>query len=102
MFPSRERFHPLEPAADRRLVLGDIKAELFGRIIQISAHRDVGDCRLVPDEELPARQAFIDDRKISIDPSLEKCEHRRIAGWFSENLQKPKRPQKAIDLLVIE
>jgi hypothetical protein len=45
MLPSRQRLDAVHPSADVGMVLGDVEAEFFRRIVDVARKRDVGDCR---------------------------------------------------------
>ena len=49
-----------------------------------------------------AGEPLVDDGEIAVDAALEERHHRRIAGGLGEVLQEAVRPEKAVDLLVVE
>jgi hypothetical protein len=51
---------------------------------------------------LAACEPLVDDRQIAVDASLEKCQDNRVTRGLGEILQKPKRAEEAIHLLIIE
>ena len=57
---------------------------------------------LSPSMKRPPVQPLVDDGEVAVDAALEERHHRRIAGGLGEILQKAKRPEKAVDLLVVE
>ncbi len=88
--------------ADRRIVLGDIETEFFGWIVEIGGHRNIGDRRLVADEEFPSGQPLVDDCEISVDPALEKRQDGGVARRLGEILEKSKWTEESIDFLIVE
>ena len=54
------------------------------------------------DQELPSGQPLVDDGEIAVDAPFQERHHRRIAARACEILQKAIRPEKAVDLLIVE
>src|SRR5579864_2254925 len=102
MRPTGQCLHAITPSADVLELRADIKAELFRRIIEVSGEGDVGDGRLIAQEERYLGQPLIDDSEVAVDAPLQKSQYGRIAGRAREDFQKPVRSQKAIHLLIVE
>ena len=83
-------------------VAGDVEAELFGRIIKVGDQRQVGDGRLRAENVRAAGEALVDDAQRIVDAAFEKFHHRRMAGGFCKIAQEAIRPEKAVDLLIVE
>ena len=67
MVPAGKGLHAREPGADRRMVLGDVEAIFFRRIVKICRHRDVGDGRPVAEQVGGLLEPFVDDGEIAVD-----------------------------------
>ena len=50
----------------------------------------------------PAGEALVDDAERIVDAAFEKFHHRRMAGGFGKIAQEAIRPEKAVDLLIVE
>src|SRR5205814_4248024 len=96
------RLHALAPRSDRRMILADVEAEFFRRVVEISRKRHVRDGRPVAEQESAALEPLVDDAEIAVDASLEEREHGGIARRLREVLQEAVRPKEAVDLLIVE
>src|SRR3569832_754814 len=54
MRPAGQGLHTLEPGGDRRMLLGDVEAELLHRIVEIGRHLHVGYGRPAADVSMTA------------------------------------------------
>src|SRR6185503_9440091 len=79
MNPSRERADALEPRADARIVAPRYP-EFLGPV-QIAAHREVGDARLVPHREVALREMPVEDPERGLDASAQELVHLRLADF---------------------
>src|SRR3954452_2431356 len=102
MLPARQRLDALALGGDRRMLLGYVEAELFGRVVEVAGKRHVRDGRPVAEQEFAAFEPLVDDGEIAVDASLEEGEHGWVAGGLREVLQKPVWPEETIDLLIVE
>ena len=102
MLPARQRLDALEPSRDMLVLRRDVEAELFRWIVQVGHQRQVGDGRPLAQHEVAPGEPLIDDLQVAVDPPLEERQHRRVAGRLRKNAQEPVRPEKAVDLLVVE
>lgn len=84
------------------MILGNIEAELFRRIIKVGGHRNIGDRRFVADQILATAQPLVDDRKVVVDASFQERKDSRIALRFGKAFQKTEWTQKSVDLLIVE
>ena len=80
----------------------NVEAELFRRIIKVGDQRQVGDGRLRTKNVMAAGEALVDDAEGIVDAALEKFHHRRMAGGLGKIAQEAIRPEKAVDLLIVE
>ena len=80
----------------------NVEAELFRRIIEIGDQRQVGDGRVRSENVGAAGEALVDDAERIVDAALEEFHHRWMAGGLCKIAQEAIRPEKAVDLLIIE
>src|SRR5689334_18502723 len=102
MGPAGQGLHAITPGRDVLKLGGNIKAEFFGRVVEVTGKRDVGDGWLIAQKERHLRKPLIDDAEIAVDPSLEESQHGRIAGGSREVFQEPVRPKEPVYLLIVE
>src|ERR1700719_3497078 len=98
VLPTGQSSHALEPGAYGRVVLGDVKSELFGRIVQVAGHRDVCDGRPVANQKRSSAKPLVDDGEVPLRSALQERKHGRIASWLGEIFQETEWPEKAIHL----
>src|SRR5689334_18802487 len=80
MLPAGQRLHALAPCADRRMILADVEAEFFRRIVEVAGKRHVRDGRTIAKQEFASFEPLVDDPEIAVDAALEERKHGRIAG----------------------
>src|SRR5215510_11985101 len=102
MLPSRQRFDAVEPYRDVLVLGGDIEAEFFRRIVEISDQREIGDGRARAEQEGPRREPLVDDGDVVVDAPLEARERVWIARRFGETSLKAIGAEKAVGLLIVE
>ncbi len=78
------------------------KPNSSGRIIEITRERDIGDGRVIADDERRTRQPLVENAERVVDPALQERHRARIAGGFGEVAQEAIRPEIAVELLVVE
>src|ERR1700733_8820947 len=102
MFPARQRLDALEPGGDVLVRRWNIEAEFLGRIIEVGDQRQVGDGWLGSENVGAAGEALVDNAERIVDSPLEEFHHRRMTGGFCKIAQETIRPEKAVDLLIVE
>src|SRR5215468_5722926 len=101
MLPSGQRLDAFHPGADRRIVLGDIEAEFFRRVVHIACERYVRDGGTCAQEIGGLGEALVDDAEIVGEAALEERLGARISRG-GEIAQEAIRSKIPVDLLIIE
>src|SRR6202041_1311059 len=102
MRPTGQRLDAIEPGGNVLVRRWNIEAELLGRIVKIGDQREVGDGRLGSENVGPAGEALVDNAERIVDAPLEEFHYRRMTGGFCKIAQEAIRPEKAVDLLIVE
>src|SRR5215467_5997402 len=101
MPPSRQRLDAVHPGADRLIILGDVEAEFFCRVVHVARERDVRDGGTCAQEIGSLAEPLVDDAEIVGEAALKE----RFRAWISRRrkiAQEAIWPQKAVEFLIIE
>src|SRR6266852_6084395 len=101
MLPPGQRLDAFHPGADRRIILGDIEAEFFSRVIHVARERYVRDGGTCAQEIGGLGEPLVDDAEIVGEAAFEERLGARIAHR-GEVAQEAIGSQKAVDFLIIE
>src|SRR4029077_4695920 len=97
----RQRLDAFHPGADRRIVLGDVEAEFFCRVIHVARERYVRDGRTWAEEIRGLGEPLVDDAEIVGKAALEECFGAGISRG-GEIAQEAVGSEKAVDFLIVE
>ncbi len=101
MLPPRQRLDAFHPGADRRIILGDIEAEFFRRVIHVGGERDVRDGGTCAQDIGGLGEPLVDDAEIVGKAAREECFGAGISRG-GEIAQEAVGSEKAVDFLIIE
>src|SRR5262245_42655941 len=84
------------------MVLADVEAELLGRIVEVTAERQVGDGRARAEQEWRLLKPLVEDGEVAVDAPFQKRQYGLVRRGWREILQESVGAEIAIDLLVVE
>src|SRR5690242_18906269 len=102
MGPAGQGLHAITPGRDVLKRGCNINAEYFGRVVEVTGKRDVGDGWLIAQKEWHLRKPLIYADELAVETNVQELQYCQLSGRSREVLQEPVRSKQPIHFLILE